>query len=112
MEFGWILRGVAMEMILSEFKKFCTDHYIKASKAPFYVRSIAFLCEFLGIAEINSESVSKFEGIKIWLADVECELYQGFMNYLGDKNKCYYLTDGFVQYAVIQFLAFLQKKEF
>lgn len=97
-----------MKEILDQFKEFCTNPNIKSGKAASYARAIEYLCDFLNITEINSNSIFKIENSKNFISDIHSNQYKNLLELLNKHNRSSYLTNGYIKAALPQFLSFWQ----
>lgn len=100
-----------MEQFWDEFKNYCLDHYITSERAIYYVRAVYSLCQFLEIAEMDEVAVSKIDSIKDSLKDRRYSFYKKLLEYLKGQDRGYLLTDRYMKYAILQFLAFLRDEK-
>lgn len=100
-----------MEKFWNEFKNYCLDHYITSEKAIYYVRAIYYLCQYLEISEMNEVAISKIDNIKDLLNNEYYTTYNDLLRFLAGQGRTHFLTDGYMQYAILQFLAFLRDEK-
>lgn len=97
-----------MKEILDQFKEFCANPNIKSGKAASYARAIEYLCDFLNITEINSNTILRIENSKNFISDIHCNQYKDLLENLNKLNRSSYLTNGYIKAALPQFLSFCQ----
>lgn len=100
-----------MKALLDEFKDFCTDPNIKSGKAASYARAIEYLCDFLGITEINSRTIEEINDSMTFISDANSKLYKALLQNLKMNGRASYLSNGYIKAAIPQFLSFYVKYE-
>ncbi len=100
-----------MKELLDAFNDFCTDPSIKSGKASSYTRAIKYLCNFLEINEINSQTIEEIKNSKNFISDTNSRLYKDLLQSLEVNGRASYLSNGFIKAALPQFLSFCGKNE-
>lgn len=98
-----------MKSILDKFKDYCTDPRIESGKASSYAKAIEYLCDFLGITELNSQSIVQIENSRNFISDRNSKLYKELLLNLEINKRSSYLTNGYIKAAIPQFIDFYNK---
>lgn len=95
-----------MKTILNEFKNYCTDPSIPSGKASSYAKAIEYLCDFLEITELNSQTIEQIENSKNFISDKNSRLYKELLLNLSINKRKSYLENGYIKAAIPQFINF------
>lgn len=82
------------------FEEFCKSPCVDSGKARSYTRAIQCLCDYMGILEINEESVKKIKLVEESLKDKNSSFYQGLLKFLCERGRKSYLEGGFINAAL------------
>ena len=83
-----------------DFEEFCKSPNVESGKARSYVNAIRYLCDYMGITELNGETVGKIKVVENSIRDKESSFYQEFLTFLSKRRQKSYLEGGFISAAL------------
>ena len=89
-----------MEIFEKKFEEFCKSPSVDSGKARSYAKAIRYLCDYMGIHEINSEAVNKIKLVEMSLKDKNSVFYQDLLSFLSGRRQKSYLENGFIRAAL------------
>ena len=96
-----------MEKFLIEFEEYCKTPGIESGKARSYAKAIEYLCDFLGICEIDTKAISNIKGIESDIYDKNSVLYNDLLSFLSTRGQKSYLSKGYIKAALKYFWEFV-----
>lgn len=85
-----------MQKFDKDFEEFCKSEYENSRKASSYVNAIRYLCDYMGIYEINEDSVCKIKSVEENLKDKSSPFYRELLKFLSERRQSSYLKNGFI----------------
>ena len=70
-----------MQNFEREFEEFCKSPNIDSGKARSYVRAIRYLCDYMGIYEMNAEAVNKIKMVEGNIRDKNSLFYKELLKF-------------------------------
>lgn len=98
-----------MYNLLKNFKFYCKTPGIDSGKAQSYVNAIQYLCDFLGVCQINEQVVAKFKNLEFSIYRSGCEVRNNLLTFLKNRRQGSYLTGGFIRAALRYFYPFWEQ---
>lgn len=98
-----------MQKFLSEFEKLCKKPGVNSNKAPSYSNAIKYLCDYLGISEMNSDAIAKIKAIEKDIRDKNSAFYKSLFTFLEERKQKSYLENGFIQASLKPLFEYEQK---
>lgn len=95
-----------MQNFEREFEEFCKSPNVDSGKARSYVKAICYLCDYIGIYEMNEDAVNKIKQVEASIKEKESPFYQDFLKFLSGRKQKSYLEKGFVSAALKYFSAY------
>ena len=89
-----------MEIFEKKFEEFCESPSVDSGKARSYAKAIIYLCDYMGIDEINSESINAIKAVESKIKDKNSCFYQDLLNFLNGRRQRSYLEKGFIRAAL------------
>ena len=89
-----------MEVFEKNFEAFCKSPGVDSGKARSYAKAIRYLCDYMGIYEINKETINRIESIEIHIEDKNSRFYQDLLHFLSCRRQRSYLENGFIRAAL------------
>lgn len=89
-----------MENFEKNFEEFCKSPGIDSGKARSYAKAIRYLCDYMGILEINSESITKIKSVENHITDKNSSFYHDLLIFLSGRRQRSYLEKGFIKAAL------------
>ena len=89
-----------MQEFEKQFEEFCKSPGIDSGKARSYVKAIRYLCDYMEIKEINSETISKLKLVETTVNDKNSLFYKELNEFLRKRRQASYLEKGFVRAAL------------
>lgn len=89
-----------MQRFERDFEEFCKTPGVESGKASSYVRAIRYLCDYMGIYEINEENLNKLRSMEDNINDKDSSFYQGLLGFLTARRQKSYLEGGFISAAL------------
>ena len=96
-----------MQKLLNQFEVFCQTPRIESGKARSYAKAIKYLCEYLNITVINTQSIAYLRSIEDDIKDKNSALYKNLLDFLSDRGQKSYLTKGWIRAALKHFFDFV-----
>ena len=85
-----------MEKLFIEFEEYCKTPGIESGKAGYYAKAIEYLCDFLGIYEIDVKAISKIKRQGNDINDKSSALYNELLLFLSARGQKSYLSKGYI----------------
>ena len=89
-----------MQNFEREFEEFCKTSDINSGKGGSYAKAIRYLCDYMGIYEMNEENINKIKSIEESIKDKNSAFYQGLLKFLSGRRQKSYLEGGFISAAL------------
>ena len=99
-----------MEKFLVEFEEFCQTPGIESGKARSYAKAIAYLCEYLQITTIDSNSVAHIKSMESEINDKNSTFYRDLLLFLSGRGQKSYLSKGWIRSGLKHFYDFVDQK--
>lgn len=80
-----------MQKIEKDFAEFCNSSVAVSGKGRSYAKAIRYLCDYMGIYEMNDESVNKMKSIEAFIRDKNSIFYKDFLEFLSGRGQKFYL---------------------
>ena len=96
-----------MQQFLREFEEYCQKPGINSNKASSYAKAIQYLCEYLGISIIDSQTTARITAIESELSNKQSHTYLALLKFLENRQQKSYLEGGFIKAALKQFYGFI-----
>ena len=100
---------IDLHYLLSSFYVYCKTPGIDSGKAQSYVNAIQYLCDFLGVHQINEQIVAKFKSLEIEISRFNNATRIKLLNFLERRRQSSYLTGGFIRAALRYFYPFWEQ---
>lgn len=98
-----------MNKFLREFEEFCESPDIASGKARSYMYAIQYLCDFMGIYEIDEESINRIKAIESRVKDKNSQFYNDLKKFLSGRRQSSYLEKGFIRAALKYFFIYINE---
>ena len=89
-----------MQEFEKNFEEFCKSPGVDSGKARSYAKAIRYLCDYMGIYEINDESINKIKLVENSVKDKHSSFYCGLQEFLHARRQGSYLEKGFISAAL------------
>lgn len=99
-----------MEKFLAQFEEFCETPGVESGKARSYANAIAYLCEYLKIETIDTQTITHIKGIQNDLNDKNSVMYNGLLQFLSRRGQKSYLSKGWIRAGLTHFFDFVEKR--
>lgn len=99
-----------MEKLLAQFEEFCETPGIESGKARSYANAIAYLCEYLKIETIDTQTITYIKSIQNDLNDKNGVLYNDLLLFLSRRGQKSYLSKGWIRAGLTHFFDFVEKR--
>ena len=83
-----------------DFEEFCKSPGVDSGKARSYAKAIRYLCDYMELYEMNTETVSKIKLVEDSIKDKNSCFYQGLSKFLEGRGQKSYLEKGFISAAL------------
>lgn len=100
-----------MEKFIRTFEIYCSVPGVNSNKPGSYAKGIQYLCEYLGISEINEDSINRIKDIKELVGDKNSLFYGELLTFLEGRNQKSYLEKGFIQAALKYFFDYVNEMQ-
>jgi hypothetical protein len=100
---------IDLHYLLKSFYAYCKTPGIDSGKAQSYVNAIQYLCDFLGVHQINEQIVAKFKSLEIEISRSNNATRIKLLNFLERRRQISYLTGGFIRAALRYFYPFWEE---
>ena len=100
---------IDLHNLLKSFYAYCKTPGIDSGKAQSYVNAIQYLCDFLGVYQINELIVAKFKSLEIEFSRSNNATRIKLLNFLERRRQSSYLTGGFIRAALRYFYPFWEQ---
>lgn len=95
-----------MQSFENEFEEFCKSPSVNSGKARSYTKAIRYLCDYMGINEMNEETVGKIRMVENGIKDKDSAFYRGLLEFLDGQKRRSYLENGFISAALKYLFAY------
>lgn len=89
-----------MQEFEKSFEEFCKSPGVDSGKARSYAKAIRYLCDYMGIYEMNDESINRIKAVENSVRDKNSAFYCGLFEFLSDRRQKSYLEKGFISAAL------------
>ena len=89
-----------MQSFERDFEEFCKSPSVDSGKARSYVNAIRYLCDYMGISEMNEEAVGKIKLVENDIRDKKSSFYHDLLLFLSKRRQKSYLEKGFISAAL------------
>lgn len=96
-----------MKKLLADFEEFCQTPGIESGKARSYAKAIEYLCDYLNITVIDTESIAYMKSIENNVKDKNSVLYKDLLAFLSTRGQKSYLTKGWIRAGLKHFFDFV-----
>ncbi len=100
---------INLQYLLKSFYAYCKTPGIDSGKAQSYVNAIQYLCDFLGVHQINEQIVAKFKSLEVEISRSNNATRIKLLNFLERRRQSSYLTGGFIRAALRYFYPFWEQ---
>lgn len=100
---------IDLHYLLKSFYVYCKTPGVDSGKAQSYVNAIQYLCDFLGVHQINEQIVAKFKSLEIEIYRSNNEVRNSLLTFLKNRRQSSYLTGGFIRAALRYFYPFWEE---
>lgn len=97
-----------MQEFFKQFEEYCKTPGINSGKASSYTKAIKYLCDYLEITTIDSQSVSMIKAIENDIYNKNSQFYINFLSFLVQRGQKSYLENGYVKASLKYFFAFFK----
>ena len=97
-----------LQTFFSKYEEYCKTPGVDSGKARSYAKAIEYLCDYLGITEINLQSVSLIKSLEYDIYDKNSSLYQSLLLFLISRGQKSYLEGGYIKASLKYFFAFFK----
>lgn len=98
--------AIDLYYLLKSFYIYCKTPGIDSGKAQSYVNAIQYLCDFLGVRQINEQVVAKFQSLEFEIYRFNNVTRKNLLRFLENRRQGSYLTGGFIRAALKYFYPF------
>ena len=99
-----------MHKLLNQFEEFCITPGIESGKARSYAKAIEYLCDYLKITTINTQSIAFLKSVENDVKDKNSMLYKDLLLFLSSRGQKSYLTKGWIRAGLKHFFEFVVKQ--
>lgn len=99
-----------MQEFLIAFEKYCKTPGVDSGKARSYAKAIEYLCDYLNITYIDSQSIALIKSLENDIYNKRSALYNEMLLFLINRGQRSYLENGYVKAALKYFFAFFKYK--
>ena len=82
------------------FEEFCKSPGVDSGKARSYAKAIRYLCDYMGIYEMNDDSINRIKSVETSIKDKNSTFYIGLLEFLSGRRQKSYLEKGFISAAL------------
>lgn len=97
-----------MQNFERDFEEFCKSPSIESGKARSYANAIRYLCDYMGISEMNMEAVNKIRQVESDIRDKESPFYHSLLDFLSTRRQKSYLEKGFISAAIKYLFSYMK----
>ena len=97
-----------MKEFFAQFEDYCKTPGVDSGKARSYAKAIEYLCDYLKITEIDTQSIALIKSLENDIYNKNSPLYQSLLRFLIGRGQKSYLENGYVKAALKYFFAFFQ----
>ena len=97
-----------MQEFFRQFEDYCKTPGVDSGKARSYAKAIEYLCDYLKITTIDSESVALIKSLENEIYDKHSSLYNGLLLFLIGRGQRSYLENGYVKASLKYFFEFFK----
>ena len=101
--------AINLQYILKRFYVYCKTPGIDSGKSQSYVNAIQYLCDFLGVHQINEQIVAKFRSLEVEIYRSNNATRIKLLTFLECRHQSSYLTGGFIRAALKYFYPFWEE---
>ena len=89
-----------MQEFEKSFEEFCKSPGVDSGKARSYAKAIRYLCDYMGIYEMNDDSINRIKSVETSIKDKNSTFYCGLREFLSVRRQKSYLEKGFISAAL------------
>ncbi len=90
------------------FEDYCKTPGVDSGKARSYAKAIEYLCDYLKITEIDTQSVALIKSLENDIYNKNSPFYQSLLLFLIGRGQRSYLENGYIKASLKYFFAFFQ----
>ena len=97
-----------MKEFWTKFEEYCKTPGVDSGKARSYAKAIEYLCDYLKITEIDTQSVALIKSLENDIYNKNSPFYQSLLLFLIGRGQKSYLDNGYIKASLKYFFAFVQ----
>ena len=101
---------MTMQKFLVDFEAFCQTPGIESGAARSYAYAMEYLCDYLRITVINTESINCIRCVENDIKDKNSVLYNELLAFLSDRGQKSYLSKGWIRSGLNHFFDFIEQQ--